>query len=257
METSLPYGPKGCQPQSGTSGTSCQPSSAPNSCNSGWQGPGQRLIPDFRVKPHLNICDLGDFSSVLMQRLKPTSYSPRYPRWMVGRPLLLASSALPSLGDAMFGYGQGVIAAIQVQPPFIKRFFGKTVTMDQIQAGETGVDPFVQGWSLDCVSCTFGLTWKRPAITVACLNLTAFVAAFISAYICDILGRRMSVRIGGIIYLIAALIQIFANDLGALIAGRSIQGLGVGILSMTVPSCNARSHLDMLEACSSASSTFA
>ena len=73
------------------------------------------------------------------------------------------------------------------------------------------------------------------AITVACLNITAFIAAFISAYVCDILGRRMSVRIGGIIYLIAALIQIFANDLGALIAGRSIQGLGVGILSMTVP----------------------
>lgn len=36
-------------------------------------------------------------------------------------------------------------------------------------------------------------------------------------------------------YFIAALIQIFAPNLGALIAGRCIQGLGVGILSMTVP----------------------
>ncbi|KAG8218823.1 general substrate transporter [Butyriboletus roseoflavus] len=136
---------------------------------------------------------------------------------MVGRPLLYTSSALASLGDAMFGYGQGIIAAVQVQPSFIHRMFGKTVTIAQIQAGDTGVDPWVQ------------------AITVSCLNITAFFASFLAAYICDVMGRRMSVRLGAIMYLIAAFIQIFAPNLGALIAGRSIQGIGVGILSMTVP----------------------
>ncbi|KAH0840104.1 general substrate transporter [Lanmaoa asiatica] len=127
------------------------------------------------------------------------------------------SSALASLGDAMFGYGQGIIAAVQVQPSFIHRMFGRTVTLAQIQAGNTGVDPWVQ------------------AITVSCLNITAFFASFLAAYICDIMGRRMSVRLGAIMYLIAAFIQIFAPNLGTLIAGRSIQGIGVGILSMTVP----------------------
>ncbi|KAG6378894.1 general substrate transporter [Boletus reticuloceps] len=153
----------------------------------------------------------------LTDRLRPRVYSARYPRWMVGKPLLYMSSALASLGDAMFGYGQGIIAAIQVQPSFIHRMFGSTVTMAQIQAGNTGVDPWVQ------------------AITVSCLNITAFFASFLAAYICDIMGRRMSVRLGAIMYLIAAFIQIFAPNLGTLIAGRSIQGIGVGILSMTVP----------------------
>ncbi|KAF9222049.1 general substrate transporter [Gyrodon lividus] len=153
----------------------------------------------------------------LADRLRPRAYTARYPKWMVGRPLLYMSSALASLGDAMFGYGQGIIAAVQVQPSFIHRMFGKTVTMAQIQAGSTGVDPWVQ------------------AITVSCLNITAFFASFLAAYICDVMGRRMSVRLGAIMYFIAALIQIFAPNLGALIAGRSIQGIGVGILSMTVP----------------------
>ncbi|KAH7888015.1 general substrate transporter [Phlebopus sp. FC_14] len=153
----------------------------------------------------------------MANRLRPRTYTARYPQWMVGRPLLYMSSALASLGDAMFGYGQGIIAAVQVQPSFIHRMFGQTVTMDQIQAGNTGVDPWVQ------------------AITVSCLNITAFFASFAAAYICDVLGRRMSVRIGAIMYLIAAFIQIFAPNLAALIAGRSIQGIGVGILSMTVP----------------------
>jgi hypothetical protein len=64
---------------------------------------------------------------------------------MVGRPLLVATSALASLGDAMFGYSQGIIAANQVQPSFIKRMFGKDVTMEQIQTSTTGVNPFMAG----------------------------------------------------------------------------------------------------------------
>ncbi|KAF8268265.1 general substrate transporter [Lactarius quietus] len=148
---------------------------------------------------------------------KPTTYVAQYPRWMIGRPLLIATSALASLGDAMFGYSQGTIAANQVQPSFIKRMFGKDVTMEQIQTSETGVDPFV------------------VAITVACLNITALFSALFSAYVCDILGRRMSVRIGAVIYFVSAFIQIFAPNLAALIIGRSIQGIAVGMLSMTVP----------------------
>jgi hypothetical protein len=80
-----------------------------------------------------------------LSSLKPTAYAPRYPRWMVGRPLLVATSALASLGDAMFGYSQGIIAANQVQPSFIKRMFGKDVTMEQVQTSTTGVNPFVAG----------------------------------------------------------------------------------------------------------------
>ncbi len=45
----------------------------------------------------------------------------------------------------------------------------------------------------------------------------------------------MSVRIGAIIYFVSAFIQGFAPNLAALIIGRSIQGIAVGMLSMTVP----------------------
>ncbi|KAH9062137.1 general substrate transporter [Lactarius vividus] len=152
-----------------------------------------------------------------LSSFKPTSYVSRYPRWMIGRPLLIATSALASLGDAMFGYSQGTIAANQVQPSFIKKMFGKDVTMEQIQTSETGVDPFI------------------VAITVSCLNITALFSALFSAYICDVLGRRMSVRIGAVIYFLSAFIQIFAPNLAALIIGRSTQGIAVGMLSMTVP----------------------
>jgi MFS family permease len=73
------------------------------------------------------------------------------------------------------------------------------------------------------------------AITVSCFNITALFSALGSAYVCDIFGRRMSVRISAVIYSISAFIQIFAPSLGILIIGRSIQGAAVGMLSMTVP----------------------
>ena len=107
--------------------------------------------------------------------------------------------------------------------------------------GDNGPDP---GWRHRCRSlgprCVLEFSvvvyaQYCTAITVSCLNITAFFASFLAAYVCDVMGRRMSVRLGAIMYLIAAFIQIFAPNLGALIAGRSIQGIGVGILSMTVP----------------------
>lgn len=73
------------------------------------------------------------------------TFKRRYPKWMLGNRLLYASSALASLGDAMFGYSQGVIAAAQVQPSFIRRMYGPDLTLEQIQAGNNGVDPLLQG----------------------------------------------------------------------------------------------------------------
>ncbi|KAJ7598915.1 general substrate transporter [Mycena floridula] len=153
----------------------------------------------------------------ILEALRPKKYTVRYPRSLVGKPLLYTACALASLGDALFGYSQGITAAFQVQHNFIHRMYGKTVTEAQIQWGETAINPFLQ------------------AITVACLNVTALFATLVGAYISDILGRRVTIRIGAIIYFVAAVLQIFAMDLSWLIAGRSLQGIGVGLLSTTVP----------------------
>ncbi|KAF8166012.1 general substrate transporter [Crassisporium funariophilum] len=118
-----------------------------------------------------------------------SSYIARYPGWMVGNPLLYSSAALASLGGAMFGYGQGIIAAAQ------------DVSLAQVKAGNTGVDVFVQ------------------AIVVSCLNLAALFASY---------------AIGGVIYFISTVIQIFMPNLTALVVGRCIQGVGLEMFSMTV-----------------------
>ncbi|KAJ7289304.1 general substrate transporter [Mycena rebaudengoi] len=156
-------------------------------------------------------------AAYLKKTLKPTSYTVRYSRRMAGRPLLYSSSAAASLGDALFGYSQGITAAFQVQPSFIARIYGKTVTLKQVETGETGLNPML------------------PAITIACLSITALFAALGSAYILDNLGRRISLRIGAILYFVASCIQMFTPNLTTLIIGRSLQGVGAGILSTSGP----------------------
>ncbi|KAJ7736582.1 general substrate transporter [Mycena maculata] len=163
--------------------------------------------------------------SRMAQAIRPTTYTVRYSRRMAGKPLLYISSALASLGDALLGYSQGITAAFQVQPSFIHRIYGTKVTTKQIEDGTAGIPPLL------------------PAILIACLSITALFATLGSAYVSDILGRRISIRIGAVLYLIAckhpplppAAVMMIAPNFITLIVGRSIQGLGAGILSTTVP----------------------
>lgn len=54
-------------------------------------------------------------ATLLERALKPTVYIPRYPKWMVGKPLLWATCFFGSLGDALFGYDQGETKICNIQ----------------------------------------------------------------------------------------------------------------------------------------------
>jgi len=78
----------------------------------------------------------------------------------------------------------------------------------------------------------------NPSITgisVACLQASAAVGSLIAGRLGDVIGRKKCVRIGAFIYFFSAFMQMFAPGFGTFVAGRTIQGLGVGFLSMTVP----------------------
>ncbi|KAJ7064819.1 general substrate transporter [Mycena amicta] len=151
-----------------------------------------------------------------IEAARPTTYTVRYSRRWTGNPLLYVSGAMASLGDALFGYSQGVTASFQVQPNFIHRMYGKLVTTENVKLRETEISPML------------------PAVFVSCLNITALLAALAAPYL-DPLGRRTSIRIGAFIYLIASIIQMFSPNLTSLMIGRLVQGLGTGLLSTIVP----------------------
>ncbi|KNG51550.1 general substrate transporter [Stemphylium lycopersici] len=150
--------------------------------------------------------------SWLETRLKPKKITARYP--IKGKALLFSTCGFGSLGDALFGYNSGIMSGLLVNPVFVQRFFSDYGGADGSTAA---VNPSITG------------------ISVACLQASAAVGALIAGRLGDIVGRKRTVRLGGIIYFLSAFIQIFAPGFATFIVGRTLQGFGVGFLSMVVP----------------------
>ncbi|KAI8312257.1 hypothetical protein K4K61_010624 [Colletotrichum sp. SAR11_59] len=150
--------------------------------------------------------------SWLESKIKPKTVHARYP--FRGKPLLWMTCASGSLGDALFGYDQGIVAGLLVNPVFLKRFFAD---YGGAHGSSDDINPSITG------------------ILVACLQVSAAIGSLMAGNIGDMIGRKRCVRLGGFIYFASAFIQAFAPDFATFIAGRTIQGFGVGFLSMTVP----------------------
>lgn len=125
---------------------------------------------------------------------------------------------------------KGIMSGLLVNEVFIKRFYSDYGGSD---GTSHGINPNLIGKSgritLNC------LTKITLGITVSCLQLSAAIGSLLAGYLGDIMGRKRCVRIGGFIYFAMAFVQGFAPNLACFIIGRTIQGLGVGFLSMTVP----------------------
>jgi MFS family permease len=63
----------------------------------------------------------------------------------------------------------------------------------------------------------------------------SWLAALASGYLSDILGRKKSIMIGSVIWVIGCIIVAASQDIAMLIVGRIINGFCVGICSAQVP----------------------
>jgi MFS family permease len=68
----------------------------------------------------------------------------------------------------------------------------------------------------------------------ASMSAGSFVGALAAGVLADRLGRRYSLMIASIIWIIGAVIQCSAHSVGHLIGGRIVSGLAVGITSSQV-----------------------
>lgn len=72
-------------------------------------------------------------------------------------------------------------------------------------------------------------------VVVATFVLGALVGALSCMKIGNILGRRRTIFLGGVLSLIGEILCSSSFGLAQFIVGRTIIGLGIGILSATVP----------------------
>ena len=64
------------------------------------------------------------------------------------------------------------------------------------------------------------------------LELGAFLGCFFMPYLADKISRKYALTVVVVIFCIGAIIQTSSTNYGALVAGRTIGGIGVGTLAM-------------------------
>ncbi|GAV29410.1 hypothetical protein PMKS-002910 [Pichia membranifaciens] len=117
-----------------------------------------------------------------------------------------------SFGGIYFGYDSGYISGVMGMEYFIHEFTGKV---------NDGSDTFV----LDA--------WQKSLIT-SILSAGTFFGAIMAGDFADFIGRKYTVIMGCIIFIIGVILQTASTTVALLSVGRVVAGLGVGFVSATI-----------------------
>lgn len=122
--------------------------------------------------------------------------------FLTGRPVVVLITVASSCGFLLFGYDNGVFSGLIVSPWFLKTFHHPMSSL------------------LGTYSAMY--------------NIGGFIGSLIAFFVSDELGRRRTVLSGIVVCTVGAIIQCSATNLGELVSGRIISGVGVGTMTSTV-----------------------
>lgn len=129
------------------------------------------------------------------------SYGSTGIRGILQSPYVFTAALLASMGGFSFGYDQGVISIINVMGQFHQVF----------PEAESG----------------FG-----KGFMTGMLELGAFLGCFFMPWLADTISRKRALAIVVIIFNVGAILQTAAVNYEMLVLGRTVGGIGVGMLAM-------------------------
>ncbi|XP_071707580.1 hexose carrier protein HEX6 [Rutidosis leptorrhynchoides] len=133
---------------------------------------------------------------------------------------VVLSCVVAATGGIIFGYDIGISGGVTSMAPFLEKFFPKVYTK---MIKDTKISNY----------CKFDsqlLTSFTSSLYVAGLIATFFASPITRAF-----GRRPTILIGGIAFLLGAALGGAAFNLYMLIIGRILLGVGVGFANQSVP----------------------
>lgn len=135
-------------------------------------------------------------------------------------PIVIISCIMAATGGLMFGYDVGVSGGVTSMPDFLKKFF--PVVYRRTQEPE-----------LDSNYCKYDNQGLQ--LFTSSLYLAGLTATFFASYTTRRLGRRLTMLIAGVFFILGVVFNVAAQDLAMLIIGRILLGCGVGFANQAVP----------------------
>ncbi|PIA34384.1 hypothetical protein AQUCO_03800179v1 [Aquilegia coerulea] len=123
-------------------------------------------------------------------------------------------------GGLIFGYDIGISGGVTSMKPFLRKFFPSVYKKE---IGDKSVNQY----------CTFDSVVLT--LFTSSLYLAALISSLFASKITRKFGRKLSMLLGGLTFLIGAIINGAAKNVAMLIVGRLLLGVGVGFANQSVP----------------------
>ncbi|OIV97260.1 hypothetical protein TanjilG_10794 [Lupinus angustifolius] len=134
---------------------------------------------------------------------------------------VLITCFVAAMGGLLFGYDLGITGGVTSMEIFLVKFFPSVYKQMMDDTGNTSQ------------YCKFDS--QLLTLFTSSLYLAALIASFVAATITRKFGRKPSMFIGGLFFLVGALLNGFAVNVEMLIVGRILLGFGVGFCNQSVP----------------------
>lgn len=137
---------------------------------------------------------------------------------------VIITCIVAAMGGLIFGYDLGISGGVTSMDPFLKKFFPSVYRKMN--------DPSIHKNNY----CKFDSQVLQ--LFTSSLYIAALIASFCASTVTRIFGRKNSMVIGGIVFLVGAIINGAAKNIAMLIIGRIFLGIGVGFANQvgTFPS---------------------
>ncbi|KAL0304084.1 UNVERIFIED_CONTAM: Hexose carrier protein HEX6 [Sesamum radiatum] len=133
---------------------------------------------------------------------------------------VLLSCMMAASGGLIFGYDVGVSGGVSSMDPFLKKFFPGVYRKMKEDSNVSNYCKF-DSQLLTCFTSS--------------LYIAGLVFSFVAATVTRKYGRKPSIVIGGLTYMLGAAIGGAANNVYVLILGRVLLGVGLGFTNQSVP----------------------
>ncbi|KAK2980898.1 hypothetical protein RJ640_011372 [Escallonia rubra] len=134
-------------------------------------------------------------------------------------PIVMISCIMAATGGLMFGYDIGVSGGVTSMDDFLKKFFPAVYWRIQEEESKSNY-------------CKYDN--QELQLFTSSLYLAGLTATFFASYTTRRLGRRLTMLIAGIFFVMGVILNAAAQDLAMLIIGRILLGCGVGFANQVI-----------------------
>ncbi|XP_057429531.1 sugar carrier protein C-like [Lotus japonicus] len=133
---------------------------------------------------------------------------------------VLQSCIIAAMGGLIFGYDIGISGGVTSMDSFLLKFFPSVYRKKNM---DTSTNEYCQYDS------------QLLTMFTSSLYLAALLSSLVASTVTRRFGRKLSILLGGILFLVGALLNGFAQQVWMLIVGRILLGFGIGFANQSVP----------------------